>query len=168
LIRGRKEWGLVAASCFTDGGARRLYTAQYSAERSGTSLTVDAEMAEEGEAPPDRLPRVMTGVVRRSEVDLGEPRTVEIAGDPEKFREFMDEFDPSLLENLETVEKMETVENTETIENTETVENMGAVENTETVENMGAVENTETVETTEVVENIEVVSNTRTVENAET
>ena len=101
LIRGRKEWGLVAASCFADGGARRLYTAQYTAERSGTSLTVDAGMAEEGEAPPDRLPRVMTGVVRRSEVDLGEPRTVEIAGDPEKFREFMDEFDPSLLENTE-------------------------------------------------------------------
>lgn len=102
LIRGRKEWGLVAASCFAEGGARRLYTAQYSAERSGTSLTVDAGMAEEGQAPPDRLPRIMTGVVRRSEVDLGEPRTVKIAGDPEKFRELMNEFDPSLLENSET------------------------------------------------------------------
>ncbi len=102
LIRGRKEWGLVAASCFADGGSRRLYTAQYSAERSGTSLTVDAGMSEEGEAPPDRLPRVMTGVVRRSDVDLGEPRTVEIAGDPAKFKDFMDEFDPALLESEET------------------------------------------------------------------
>jgi hypothetical protein len=102
LIRGRKEWGLVAASCFTDGGARRLYTAQYSAERSGTSLSVEAGMSEEGEAPPDRLPRVMQGVARRSEIDLGEPRTVEIAGDPGKFQELMDEFDPSLLESVET------------------------------------------------------------------
>ena len=102
LIRGRKEWGLVAASCFADGGARRLYTAQYTAERSGASLTVEAGMAEEGQAPPDRLPRVMNGVVRRSEIDLGEPRTVEIAGDPERFQELMSEFDPSLLENSET------------------------------------------------------------------
>ena len=102
LIRGRREWGLVAASCFADGGARRLYTAQYSAERSGTSLTVEAGMAEEGQAPPDRLPRVMNGVVRRSEINLGEPRTVEIGGDPDKFQELMSEFDPSLLENSET------------------------------------------------------------------
>ena len=102
LIRGRREWGLVAASCFADGGARRLYTAQYSAERSGTSLTVDAGIAEEGQAPPDRLPQVMIGVVRRSQVDLGEPRTVEISGDADKFQELMSEFDPSLLENSET------------------------------------------------------------------
>ena len=102
LIRGRKEWGLVAASCFAAGGSRRLYTARYTAERSGNNLTVDAGMAEEGEAPPDRLPRIMSGVVRRSEVDLGEPRTVEIAGDPEKLREFMEEFDPALLERIET------------------------------------------------------------------
>jgi hypothetical protein len=59
-------------------------------------------MSEEGEAPPDRLPRVMQGVARRSEIDLGEPRTVEIAGDPGKFQELMDEFDPSLLESVET------------------------------------------------------------------
>jgi hypothetical protein len=102
LIRGRKEWGLVTASCFADGGARRLYTAQYLAERSGTSLTVDVGMADEGQAPPDRFPRVMIGVVRRSQVDLGEPRTVEIAGDPDKFQELMNEFDPSLMENSET------------------------------------------------------------------
>ncbi len=102
LIRGRKEWGLVAASCFTHGGARRLFTAQYSAERSGTSLTVDAGMAEEGQAPPERLLRVMTGVVRRSEIDLGEPRTVEIAGDPAKFEALMNEFNPSLLEDALT------------------------------------------------------------------
>ncbi|MCH7857714.1 MAG: hypothetical protein IIB37_13250 [Gemmatimonadetes bacterium] len=98
LIVGRKERGLVAASCFAEDGARRLYTAPYTAERTGTSLTVENGIAEEGQAPPDRLARVMQGVVRRSEIDLGEPRMVEIAGDPEKLRALLDEFDADLLE----------------------------------------------------------------------
>jgi len=101
LIVGRKERGLVAASCFTEDGARRLYTALYSAERTGTSLSVENGIAEEGRAPPDRLLRVMQGVVRRSEIDLGEPRMVQIAGDPEKIRELLDEFDADLLEPVE-------------------------------------------------------------------
>ena len=41
---------------------------------------------------------MMQGVVRRSEIDLGEPRMVEIAGDPEKLRALLDEFDADLLE----------------------------------------------------------------------
>ena len=102
LIVGRKERGLVAASCFTEDGARRLYTALYSAERTGTSLSVENGIAEEGQAPPDRLPRVMRGVVRRSEIDLGEPRMVEIAGDPARLRALLGEFDVELLEPVET------------------------------------------------------------------
>ncbi len=101
LIVGRKERGLVAASCFTEDGARRLYTAPYSAERTGTSLSVESGITEEGQAPPDRLSRVMQGVVRRSHIDLGEPRTVEITGDPEKLRVLLDEFDANLLEPVE-------------------------------------------------------------------
>ena len=101
LIVGRKERGLVAASCFTEDGARRLYTAPYSAERTGTSILVQNGITEEGQAPADRLPRVMLGVVRRSEIDLGEPRMVQIAGDPEKLREMLDEFDADLLEPVE-------------------------------------------------------------------
>ncbi len=102
LIVGRKERGLVAASCFTEDGARRLYTAPYTAERTGTGLSVENGIAEEGQAPPDRLVRVMQGVVRRSEIDLGEPRMVEIAGDPEKFMALLDEFDADLLEPAAT------------------------------------------------------------------
>ena len=102
LIAGRKERGLVSASCFTEDGARRLYTAPYFAERTGTSLTVENGITEEGQAPSDRLPRVMQGVVRRSEIELGEPRTVEIAGDPEKLKALLDEFDVDLLEPVET------------------------------------------------------------------
>ena len=102
LIVGRREWGLVAASCFTEDGARRLYTAPYAAERTGTSLSVENGIAEEGQAPPDRLAQVMQGVVRRSEIDLGEPRVVEIAGDSEKLRALLDEFDADLLEPVVT------------------------------------------------------------------
>ena len=102
LIIGRKERGLVVASCFTLGGARRLYTASYAAERTGTSLSVENGIADEGQAPPDRLARVMQGVVRRSEMDLGEPRMVQIAGDPEKLRALLDEFDADLMEPVVT------------------------------------------------------------------
>ena len=102
LIVGRKERGLVAASCFTDDGARRLYTAPYAAERTGTSLSVENRITEEGQAPPNRLARVMQGVVRRSEIDLGEPRMVEIAGDPEKLRALLDEFDVDSMEPVVT------------------------------------------------------------------
>ena len=102
LIVGRKERGLVVASCFTSGRARRLYTASYAAERTGTSLSVENGIADEGQAPPDRLARVMEGVVRRSEIDLGEPRMVEIAGDPEKLRALLDEFDADLMEPVVT------------------------------------------------------------------
>jgi len=101
LIVGRKERGLVAVSCFSADGARRLYTAPYVAERTGTTLTVEHSIAEEGQAPSDRLPRVMRGVARRTDMDLGEPRTVEIAGDPEKLRALLDEFDAGLLEPVE-------------------------------------------------------------------
>ena len=101
LINGRRERGLVAASCFAADGARRLYTAPYFAERTGTGLTVESGITEEGQAPSDRLLRVMRGVVRRSEIELGEPRTVEISGEPERLRALLDEFDADLLEPVE-------------------------------------------------------------------
>ena len=58
-------------------------------------------MIEQGRAPDDRLSRVIAGVVRRSEIDLGKPRMVKIAGNPEKFQELLNEFDPSLLDDIE-------------------------------------------------------------------
>ncbi|GMR13792.1 MAG: hypothetical protein BMS9Abin29_2010 [Gemmatimonadota bacterium] len=101
LIEGRKEWGLVAAGCFAEQGRRRLITARYAAEQTGAGLRVDRGLSEEGIAPPDRLPHVMEGVVRRSEVDLGEPKVVEIGGDSGRFEALMEEFDPILLETTE-------------------------------------------------------------------
>jgi len=98
IKRGRRERGLVAVSLFLEGEERRrILTVSYSAERTGHGLTVDHSFHEEGDAPPELLPRVMEGVVRRAGEAYGEPRQVEIEGDPERFGALVDEFDPSLL-----------------------------------------------------------------------
>jgi hypothetical protein len=112
LIRGRKEWGLIAVSRVdpvsqeehgpdsgngtADGRRRRtVYTAVYSAERTGMGLTVEPALIEEGAAPEDRLPRVMDGVVRRSGGELGDPREVALSGDAQRFAELIAEFEPA-------------------------------------------------------------------------
>jgi hypothetical protein len=92
-VRGRKEWGLVAVSRFHPDAAERrlLFTAPYTAERTGQGPVVESSLSEEGEAPPDRFPRVMDGVVRRGGEELGEPREVEIAGDPQRLMDLIEE-----------------------------------------------------------------------------
>lgn len=98
IRRGRRERGLVAASLFLEGEERRrIVTVAWTAERTGRSLTVDQAFHEEGDAPPELLPRVMEGVVRRAGEAYGEPREVEIGGDPDRFTALVDEFDPALL-----------------------------------------------------------------------
>lgn len=95
LVRGRKEWGLVAVSCHTDDPAQRsLITGRYAAEMTGTGLVFEPEFMSEGLAPPDRLPVVMDGVVRRSDLQLGVPREEEIAGDLDAFRRLLSEYKP--------------------------------------------------------------------------
>lgn len=92
LVRGRKEWVLVAVSGLTDDPDRRvLYTARYSAELTGKGTNFESEVNLEGSAPPDRLPRVMDGVVRRSDLQLGEAKEVEILGDPDRLRALVKE-----------------------------------------------------------------------------
>ena len=98
IRRGRRERGLVAASLFREGDERRrIVTVTWAAERNGRTLTVDQAFHDEGDAPPDFLPRVMEGVVRRAGEGYGDPREVEIGGDPERFAALVDEFDPELL-----------------------------------------------------------------------
>lgn len=98
IRRGRRERGLIAASLFLEGEERRrIVTVAWSAERTGRSLTVDQAFHDEGDAPPEFLPRVMEGVFRRAGEAYGEPREVEIGGDVERFGALLDEFDPALL-----------------------------------------------------------------------
>lgn len=99
MIRGRREWGLVAVSGLTGEPDRRtLLTARYAAELTGSGGNLDYRVQVEGDVPPDRLPRVMDGVVRRSDLRLGDPRRVDIRGDRERLRELVREYggmDPS-------------------------------------------------------------------------
>jgi hypothetical protein len=99
MRRGRRESGLVAVSVFGTAGEerRRLLTVAYTAERTGRGLTIEPVFTQEGEAPPELLPRVMEGVVRRTREAQGDPREVAIGGDSASFAALMDEFDPSLL-----------------------------------------------------------------------
>jgi len=98
LRRGRRERGLVAASLHAGEGERRLLvTAAYQAERTGRTLTVEHTLHEEGEAPPELLPRVMEGVVRRAGDGFGDPREVAVDRSALTFSALMDEFDPTLL-----------------------------------------------------------------------
>jgi len=98
LVRGRREWGLVVAGCYDGGGARRLVTARYTAERTGRGLFLDTQLLDEGVAPSDRLPRVMEGVVRRGPEPLGSPRVVELRGGVDAFEALLGDFPGSLFE----------------------------------------------------------------------
>ena len=93
LVRGRKEWGLVAVSCLTgDPSQRALVTGRYAAEMTGKGVLFQPEFISEGSAPPDRLPHVMDGVVRRSDLQLGVPREAEIGGDSQAYRDLLAEY----------------------------------------------------------------------------
>lgn len=98
LIRGRREWGLVATSCFEGSGARRLVTARYAAQRTGKGLYLETQLVDQGVAPADRLPRVMEGVVRRGPSPLGSPRAVEVGGATDAFDALMTDFAGDLFE----------------------------------------------------------------------
>ena len=99
---GRREQGLVAVSTFQEGEERRsMVTVSYDAEHTGKGITVEPSFTMEGEAPPDRFPGVMQGVVRRGGEEKGEPREVEIDASSKKFEELMEEYDSMFLEARE-------------------------------------------------------------------
>lgn len=101
---GRRESGLIAVSAFHEheGEERRsMVTVSYQAEHTGQGVTVEPSFTWEGEAPPDRFPRVMRGVVLRGGEEKGEPRLVEIEGSPERFEELIEEFDADFLEVID-------------------------------------------------------------------
>ena len=70
-----------------------MVTVAYTAEHSGTGVSIETYFTQEGEALPDRFPAVMVGVVTRTKGTHGEAREVEISGSGEKFEELMTDFD---------------------------------------------------------------------------
>lgn len=96
--RGRREQGLIVATTFLEGQPRRnVITVAYAAEETGKGINIEPTFTQEGEAPPDRFPELMSGVVRRSGEGQGEPREVEIGGSQVQFEELMEEFDEDFL-----------------------------------------------------------------------
>lgn len=102
--KGRREQGLVAVSTFLDEGEdrRSMVTVKYVAEHTGRGVTVTPALTLEGDAPSDRFPAVIEGVVRRSGDELGEPREVEIDGAAARFEELLEEFDTAFLEAMDS------------------------------------------------------------------
>ena len=97
---GRREQGLVAVSTYDESDdMRTMITVAYSAEHTGKGVTVSPSFTREGEATPDRFPRVMEGVVRRGGEEKGEPREVAIERSSERFEELLGEFDGDFLES---------------------------------------------------------------------
>ncbi len=96
---GRRERGLLAVSLFRDGAPERrvILTQTYQAEETGRGVTFDTGWMEEGEAPPERLPGVIEGVVRRSGEDQPMPREVEIGGSAPRFEELLESYDLDFL-----------------------------------------------------------------------
>lgn len=105
LISGRRESGLLVASVFAQGGPdagdpdrRVLVSSPYTGERTGKGLRLDWTLQEQGEAPADRFPRMVEGVVRRAEKDLGEPRELVVEGDEGVVLEALGAYAPELLD----------------------------------------------------------------------
>jgi len=90
-IAGRKESGVIAAGCVGDGERLLLVTLAYRAEETGKGLSFEPTFQEEGEAPEDRLERIMKGVVSRSREPLGVPRAIRTGGDPDAFQRLLEE-----------------------------------------------------------------------------
>ena len=96
--RGRREQGLVAVSTFQEDEERRsMVTVSYNAEHTGQGIAIEPVFTHEGDAPPDRFPIVIRGVVERAGSGRGEPRAVKIEGSNQKFEELMEEFDADLF-----------------------------------------------------------------------
>ncbi len=101
LVSGRRESGLLVASVFVEGPEaerRVLVSSPYSGERTGKGLRLDWTVQEQGEAPADRFPRVVEGVVRRAEKDLGEPEELIVDGDEAALLEALSGYPSELLD----------------------------------------------------------------------
>jgi hypothetical protein len=99
---GPRETALAVLSVYPEGdpanSQRTIHTVRYRAEqgRDGRVQRTD-EVAEQGTVPPDRVDRIIEGVLRR----LDEPETPDVretGGDPRKWAELLAELSGSVLD----------------------------------------------------------------------
>lgn len=97
---GRVERGLLVASLLLvdDPERRLLLTLRYTAEETGKGVSFVPVLQEEGVAPPDRLPRIIAGVVRRSGMDAGDPTELLVGGRGESYSEWLARTDAAARE----------------------------------------------------------------------
>ncbi|HEX8244377.1 MAG TPA: hypothetical protein VF541_12800, partial [Longimicrobium sp.] len=71
---------------------RTIWTLRYEAEagKGGRVARTDA-LEEQGTVPPDRVDRIVEGVVRRLDGEGGAPDVRELEGDAEAWRALLDE-----------------------------------------------------------------------------
>jgi hypothetical protein len=108
LRRGRVESGLLAAAldpaadptasadkapAASPSPQHILVTLAWSQRETGQGPVFEAHFREEGEAPADRLPRILGGVARRMDEGLGDPRYLEAAGDPARVDAWLEELE---------------------------------------------------------------------------
>ncbi len=88
---GRVERGLLVASLLLpdDPDRRLLVTLRYTSEETGKGISFDPVLQEEGVAPPDRLPRIIAGVVRRSGMEAGDPTEVSVGGSQDTYSHWL-------------------------------------------------------------------------------
>ncbi|HYH78788.1 MAG TPA: hypothetical protein VEX86_03305 [Longimicrobium sp.] len=92
---GARETGLavLVVAAEDEADARRtIWTLRYEAEtgKGGKTTRTDA-LEEQGTVPPDRVDRIVDGVVRRLEAGSDAPDIRDTAGEPEAWRTLLDE-----------------------------------------------------------------------------
>jgi hypothetical protein len=89
-----RESGLLVISLLPAAGEapdapRTLLTLRYRAEAVKGKMVRDESIAEEGSAPPDRIDRVVSGVLARAGEQDGEPHLERIDGREERWDDFL-------------------------------------------------------------------------------
>lgn len=72
---------------------RILVTLAWTLRETGQGPIFDAQFREEGEAPADRLPRILGGVARRMDEALGDPRYLALFADPAALNAWIEELE---------------------------------------------------------------------------
>jgi hypothetical protein len=94
-IGGREHGLLVLALLPADAAEepiRHLLTLRYQAQQTAAGIRRTDTLAEQGSAPPERLPRVIAGVLHRLRDESEEPLEVEVAGSPERWHGLLRRF----------------------------------------------------------------------------
>lgn len=87
-----RESGFIVITLFSEtepGRHRTLLTVRYESEPIKGRMRREERVTEEGSAPPDRIERVIAGVMARTGADAADPILEEIRGDPARWDDLL-------------------------------------------------------------------------------